>query len=235
MHTSQGTQLIYVLDDDETILVIMNKILENLGFEVKTFSTTDLFIQSLKNEIPVLCFIDLNLGTSVGAGFQLTQALRKKLKEKIKLIVLTSRESPEDIAYALEIGFDDYLVKPINNIVIESKLRQHLKSEIQDKTQVAPMPREYSECTLGLESYMYSISETELSILSPHLFLPNAMVEFNSGLLVEIIKKPITLKVHYNWQHTDSDLYGATFDFPSDDLELKNTILKWLVENNYKN
>jgi DNA-binding response OmpR family regulator len=212
----------------------MNKILENLGFEVKTFPTTDLFILSLKNDIPVLCFIDLNLGANTGEGFQLTQAIRNKLKEKIKLIVLTSRESPEDIAYALEIGFDDYLVKPINSNVIESKLRQHLKFEIQDKNQLTPMPIEYSDCTLGLESYLHSISETELSILSPHLLLPNALVEFNSGPLVEIIKKPITLKVHYNWQHADSDLYGATFDFPSDDLELKNTILKWLMENDYK-
>lgn len=230
MLETPNAKLIFVLDDDETILSIMKKVLENLGFAVRTFSRPEEFIQNLKNSMPVLCFIDINLGASPGAGFQLTQALRQIFKSELVLIVISSRESPEDIAYALEVGFDDYLIKPINSIIVESKLRQYLHVDIKDNTLLYSLEPTYSFCSFELESYLFSISETEFSILCPHEIPINTVVEFNSGALFDIIKKSISVKIDHRWKSLDSDLHGATFQFPSEDIELKNCVLKWITE-----
>lgn len=224
-------KLIYVLDDDEAILILMNKLLTNLGLEVETFLSADFFVNALKNKIPDLCFIDLNLGTHLGAGFQLTQALRKKLLDKIKLIVISSRDSATDITHALEIGFDDYIIKPINKNVLEAKLKQHLSEVLDETIPLKPTPKEFENCKMTLDSYLYSINEHEFTILTQHLLPQNAEVLFETGTLFNIIQKKITLPVYYHWRHVESGLNAATFHFPEDDLELRNTILKWLIDN----
>jgi twitching motility two-component system response regulator PilH len=224
-------KIIYVLDDDEAILILLEKILSNLGMAVETFSTIELFVNGLKIRRPDLCFIDLNLGSHLGAGFQLTEALRKKNFDDIILIAISSRSTSEDITYALQHGFDDYIIKPINKILIENKLRQHFSAEITDTIPMQPVPPALAACSLDLDSFLYSIGETEFTILTPHLLPPNAEIEFQTGKLFDIIKKKIKLHLYYSWQHQESGLHAATFHFPEEDLELKNNVMKWIVEN----
>lgn len=221
-------KLIYVLDDDESILVLLEKFLTGFGMQVETFLTTEAFVDGLRRKLPALCFIDLNFGPQLGAGFLLTKAMRKKIFERIILIVISSRNSSEDIAMALESGFDDYIVKPFSKAVIEQKLRQHFNYLIDDSLPLRPVPMALSSCIFNLESYLYSISENEFTILTHHLLPLNSEIEFESGFLFDILKKKIKLPVYYNWNHRESGLNASTFHFPKDDLDLKNTVAKWI-------
>ena len=222
-------KLIYLVDDDEDILILLKKILVNLGMEVETFLTPELFIKQIKKKLPDLCFIDLNFDTNLGAGFQLIQAIRKKISDKVILIVLSSRDASEDITQALEIGCDDYLTKPIRAPIIESKLRQHLKNFVEPITVMTTVPEELRPCSFGLGFYLYYISESGFTILTQHFIPKKTDIFFNSGILFEIMQREFTLRVQYNWIHSESGLYAASFNFPTDDRHFKTSFRKWML------
>ena len=222
-------KLIYIIDDDEDILELMKKIFLKLDMEVETFLSTNDFILRLKQRIPDLCFIDLNLGVHIGAGFQLIQAIRKKISEKIVLIVISSRDTAEDTALAIEMGADDYIIKPIKPALIEQKILQYLSSPDDDLLPMIPVPQEFRACTLLLEYYLYHLNENGFIILTPHFIPKNTVIEFNNGTLIEIMEKPFCLNVKHNWLHVDSELYAAQFIFPAEEQGFNASFRKWMI------
>lgn len=214
MDQLETKKLIYIIDDDEDILILLKKILNNLGMIVETFQTPDTFIKRLKEKVPDLCFIDLNLGVNVGAGFQLIQAIRRKISEDVVLIVISARSSSEDTTMALEYGCDDYIVKPIKAALIENKLKQHLKHEVEITVPMISVPEDLRACSFNLESYISNINEEGFTLLTAHFIPKNTEIEFSSGVMFEIMQKNFSLRVKNNWVHVESGLYAYLFVFP---------------------
>jgi CheY-like chemotaxis protein len=222
-------KLIYLIDDDEDILIILKRILEKMGMEVETFTTPEPFIKRLKEQLPDLCFVDLNLGVYVGAGFQLIQAIRKKISDKVILIILSSRDSAEDTTYALEIGCDDYVVKPIKAAIIEAKLSQHLSHKVEKVGALLRVPSELSACSFGLGYYLHTVNEEGFIILTQHFIPKNTMIEFSSGQLFDVMGKSFSLRVKLNWVHEDSGLFALSFNYPAEDRVFKTAFRNWLL------
>lgn len=75
--------------------------------------------------LPDVIFLDLNM--PLMNGFTFIESFMKldfPKKEKVKIVVLTSSENPEDIVKVKKLGINYYLTKPIN----ESKLLEILKN-----------------------------------------------------------------------------------------------------------
>ena len=75
--------------------------------------------------LPDIIFLDLNM--PLMNGFQFIESFRKldfPKKDKVKIVVLTSSENPEDIVRVKTMGIDHYLTKPIN----EAKFLEILKN-----------------------------------------------------------------------------------------------------------
>lgn len=224
-----SSKLIYVMDDDQEILVYLKKILLNFDLEVETFHQSEMFLRRLKERMPDLCFVDLNLGVHDGAGFQLIKAIRKILSKSVILIVLSSRDASEDITYALEVGCSDYVTKPIKASIIESKIFQHLTHENNLPDSTTKIPEEFSECTFDLGFFPYHISEKGFVILTQH-FVPKAtLINFNSGILFDIMQTPFSLRVENNWVHNDTGYYALSFTLPVDDVKYKAAFRNWML------
>ena len=232
MNKDTKNKLIYIIDDDIAILSYLRKILINLEIEVEIFESPELFIKRLKEKIPDLCFIDINLGVNIGAGFQLIEAIRQKLSDTLVLIVLSGRDNSEDTTHALEIGGNDYIIKPIKPSIIESKVRQHLSHAGDLFSPLIAVPKELSACTFDLGFYLYQISESEFTILTQHFIPKKTNITFSSGILYEIMKVPFSLKAESNWIHTETGLYAVSFIFPNDDLKFKFAFRKWVLSRN---
>lgn len=221
-------KLIYIVDDDEDVLILLKKILQNLGMEVEAFLTPELFIEKFKQKIPDLCFLDLNYGVHIGGGFQLIKALRKKNPEKLILIALSAREASEDITHALEIGCNDYLTKPVRAPIIESKLRQHFMPTTDlALPMIAIEDEQLHPCIMELNYYLHYISEDGFTILSPHFIPKKTKIEFDSGIIFEIMQKKFSLKAEHNWLSEESHLYATFFKFPDDDRSYQNAFRNW--------
>ena len=55
-------------------------------------------------------------------GFEVSLHIRETFPDWIPIIFLSSHEEPEMIAKAIQTGGDDYLIKPVDKLVLNSKL-----------------------------------------------------------------------------------------------------------------
>lgn len=229
---ARDKKIIYVIDDDQEILVLMKKRLTNFGMEVETFTSPESFIKRIKERLPDLCFVDLNIGVYTGAGFQLIQAVRKKVSSNIVLIVLSARDSSEDTTQALEIGADDYIVKPIKPAIIESKLKQYLGEGEERRLTSTLVEEEFRPCSFDLGFFLYHLNEDGFIILGQHFIPKQTNVEFSSGILLEIVGEPFSIRAKHNWIHEESGLFATSFSLSDDDKVLKSSFRNWMLNKN---
>ncbi|MGR5132664.1 GGDEF domain-containing response regulator [Vibrio alfacsensis] len=90
---------------------------------------------------PELVLLDVSMPNM--NGFEVSLYIRNAFPDWIPIIFLSSHEEPEMIAKAIEAGGDDYLVKPVNKLVLTSKLMAMQR--------IATMRRELKQLTLQLE------------------------------------------------------------------------------------
>ena len=130
----QRKPLALTIDDDPEFNKIMRLLLMRLGLDVQTTSTPAEFLQELKSSSPDICLVDLNFG-ELNAGFTIIKAIRSVLGPDLPIIVISRFVDRQSIAHALEIGANDFLVKPLDQELLSTKLSRYVKSEaIEDAT-----------------------------------------------------------------------------------------------------
>jgi DNA-binding response OmpR family regulator len=117
---------IAVLDDEEDILKLIRINLEGAGFGVETFADPEDFFKSLHSRRPDLVILDLMLpGTD---GLDIFRMMKKNDAWKaIPVIMLTARASEADRVIGLEMGADDYIVKPFSARELVARVRAVLR------------------------------------------------------------------------------------------------------------
>lgn len=101
---------ILIIDDDESIVQFLQMGLENEGFIVHTaFNGNDAVILA-KEFNPHIVVLDVMLpGMN---GYEVCSKIKKSIKTSI--IMLTARDDIDDRVRSLNLGADDYMVKPFN-------------------------------------------------------------------------------------------------------------------------
>ncbi|MDP8208057.1 MAG: response regulator [Candidatus Electryonea clarkiae] len=100
---------ILVVDDEEGIRDILDKVFTKAGYEVKTAEDAETGLDILEKELFPLMFLDLQLpGMN---GIDLCRRVRKEHPTAI-LIAMTAYASVFQIVEARDAGFDDYFLKP---------------------------------------------------------------------------------------------------------------------------
>ena len=110
---------IYVADDEANIRVAIKAFLENAGFSVVDFETGDLLLQAFSENPADLVILDVMMPGS--NGFVVCKELRKT--SRVPIIMLTARDSDLDYATGLDLGSDDYLVKPFSPMALTMRVK----------------------------------------------------------------------------------------------------------------
>jgi len=106
-------QNILIVDDSETNLVLLEAILEDDGFNVKTAYSVKEAEQTLKSYIPELILLDLLMPNE--NGFDLLKKLKANDRFKnIPIIIVTAFANLENKVIAKDLGAADVIEKPIN-------------------------------------------------------------------------------------------------------------------------
>jgi DNA-binding response OmpR family regulator len=107
---------ILVADDDRVVRRIVVAKLYGLGYEVTEVEDGREALDLLEDgEIPDLLITDSNMPRM--NGLQLVRAIRDNGDPdlvKLPIIMLTARQSEQDIIQGLETGLDDYVIKPFS-------------------------------------------------------------------------------------------------------------------------
>ena len=114
---------ILCVDDDQINVKVMQKRLEQQGYQVMLSLDGEAGLERAKNEKPDLIILDVEMPKMDGYQFMMQ---RNKNKELVAtpVIVLTAHEEMQPI-FELK-GVKDYLVKPINFDVLFEKLKAYL-------------------------------------------------------------------------------------------------------------
>jgi two-component system alkaline phosphatase synthesis response regulator PhoP len=117
------TQKILVVDDEAEITRLVRAYLERAGFAVVTASEGRQALAVFRHERPNLVVLDLNLPGM--DGLDVCRALRRD--SDVPIIMLTARIEETDRLIGLELGADDYIVKPFSPREVVARVRTVLR------------------------------------------------------------------------------------------------------------
>lgn len=103
-------KLIFVVEDHDVIRNGVKSYLEMSGYNVLTFSNITDAKEAIETKLPSLLIQDVMLPD--GNGFDFVAEIKKKYD--VPVVFLTARISEEDRIRGLELGADDYIVKPFS-------------------------------------------------------------------------------------------------------------------------
>ena len=109
---------IYIADDEYTIRMAIKQFLEKAGFDVEDFETGDDLLVAFEDNPSDLVVLDVMMPGS--NGFVVCRELRSK--STVPIIMLTARDSDLDYATGLDLGSDDYLIKPFSPMALVKRV-----------------------------------------------------------------------------------------------------------------
>lgn len=180
--------MIYCVEDDESIQSLELYTLRSAGFEVRGFGDGGTFLQAVQEQRPELVILDVMLPGK--SGVELLQQLRADRRTRdIPVIMATAKGTEYDKIQSLDLGADDYLVKPFGMMEMVSRVKAVLRrcgprqsQEILAANDLVLDPTEHTVTVAG-ERVVLTYKEFELL----RLFLSSPGVAFTRERLLATI------------------------------------------------
>lgn len=114
---------ILVVEDEPHMLDLIRITLEGAGFIVSGAITGTEGLERLREELPDLVVLDLNLPDI--SGFEVLRQIRQTVG--VPVIMVTVQANDDDRVLGLELGADDYMGKPFNHRELVSRIKAVLR------------------------------------------------------------------------------------------------------------
>lgn len=114
---------ILVVDDDPDILTIVRDNLLLDGYQVLTADDAGTALSAIQQHHPDLVVLDLMLPDT--DGLQICRTVRAR--SAVPIIILTAKDGVSDRVLGLEVGADDYLVKPFDYLELAARIKARLR------------------------------------------------------------------------------------------------------------
>ena len=119
----QGRRTILMVEDEESITVPLAEALAREGFDTEVAGTAAEAIELAGSVGPDLVLLDVMLPD--GSGYDVCRELRSR--SRVPIIMLTARGEETDKVVGLELGADDYIVKPFSAREVAARIRAVLR------------------------------------------------------------------------------------------------------------
>lgn len=182
--------MIWCVEDDSGIREIEVYALTSTGFEARGFETGTEFWEALQTQIPELVVLDVMLPGIDGLELLKRMKQSPRLRE-IPVIMATAKGSEYDKVQSLDLGADDYLVKPFGIMEMVSRVKAVLRrcrprSEPQ-LLQLEGLTLNPDKHTVTLDAERLNLTYKEYELLK--LFLQNPGIAFSREQLLEEVWK----------------------------------------------
>lgn len=163
------SKVIAIVDDEEDIVDLVSHHLKREGFRVKEFHNGREFLSYIESVVPDLVLLDIMLpGID---GIDICRILKNKNKtSNLPIIMLTAKGTEADIVVGLEMGADDYIVKPFSprelTARVKSLLRRADPKELEENIiKVGPITINTERYEVKVDSENIELTTTEFKIL----------------------------------------------------------------------
>ena len=116
---------ILVVDDDKNICELLNIYLKNEGYKTVFAYDGSSAVTKAKEEMPDLIVLDVMM--PVINGWEACKLIRQF--SNVPIIMLTALDTVENKVQGLNIGADDYIVKPFEPVEVLARINAHLRRE----------------------------------------------------------------------------------------------------------
>lgn len=114
---------ILLVEDNEAIIMGLEYLLQQEGYQTQTAGSIREADESVCVNAPDLILLDIALPDGNGFDF----CVEVKRKWKCPVIFLTAKEEEADVVKGLDLGADDYIIKPFRNRELISRIRSVLR------------------------------------------------------------------------------------------------------------
>ena len=122
-HPQLTTSCVLIVDDDQEIRNLLAAFLSTQGFNTLQAANGEEIRSILKNTSPSLILLDIMLPDT--SGFQLCTEIRQRSQTPI--IMLTARGEEDDRITGLDLGADDYMIKPFSPRELAARINALLR------------------------------------------------------------------------------------------------------------
>ncbi|HEX3035358.1 MAG TPA: response regulator transcription factor [Thermodesulfobacteriota bacterium] len=161
-------KVIAVVDDEEDIVELVSHHLKRDGFKVKKFHNGRDFLSYIKSVLPDLVILDIMLpGVD---GLEICRILKNVSRtSSLPIIMLTAKGTEADVVVGLELGADDYIVKPFSprELVarVKSILRRTGKEEKEKLMKLGDLSVNSEKFEVSVNGEKIDLTTTEFKIL----------------------------------------------------------------------
>ena len=152
--------MIRCVEDDSRIREIAIYALKSAGFEVKGFEDGRAFWEALKLEKPKLILLDIMLpGID---GIELLEKIKESTEySDIPVIMATAKGEEYDRIRGLELGADDYIVKPYSVMEMISRVKAVLRRS-NPKTEANVL--KYNDLIVNIDAYTVTVDGERIQL-----------------------------------------------------------------------
>ena len=168
-----------IIEDEKELALSLESHFFNLNIEIKIALNGEEGIKYFESFKPDLVLLDVNL--PLKNGWEVCEYIRKK--SEVPIIMMTARDSELDEIHGLEIGADDYIIKPFSINVLSTKIKKYLKINIQQEYIYKEMEYSYKDEILKIKSERVNISTREKNLLEYFIKNKNKPLSRNNILL----------------------------------------------------
>ena len=162
-------RMVLLVEDEDTITVPLTEALAREGFRTETAGTLAAGLEVARRARPDLVLLDVMLPD--GSGFELLRELRDG--ERMPVIMLTARGDEADRVLGLELGADDYVVKPFSARELVARIRAVLRRTSAAATpapngplQIGAIELDASARTVTLDGQPLELTRKEFDLLA---------------------------------------------------------------------
>ena len=211
--------MIYCVEDDESIQSLELYTLASAGFEARGFGDGDSFLEALRVERPELVILDVMLPGISGVE------LLKQMKASdptcdIPIIMATAKGAEYDKIQSLDLGADDYLVKPFGMMEMVSRVKAVLRRcrprQSREILAAGDLVIDLAEHTVTADGERLTLTFKEFELLC--LFLSSPGVAFTREKLLanvwggEYSGETRTVDMHIRTLRQKLGRYGAMIE-----------------------
>ena len=178
--------MIYVLEDDNSILELVLYALKSQNLKAKGFSEPLALQEALKQEIPQILILDVMLPCM--SGFEILKEIKKnKNTKEIAVLMLSALNGELDKVKGLDFGADDYITKPFGIMELLARIRALLRRKENGKDEIilGDLEYSYSKHSVKLKGKKIVLTLKEFEILG--LLLKNVERAFSRDEILEIL------------------------------------------------
>ena len=161
-----ATEKILIVDDEETLCEVLKLNLENEGYNVDIAFSAE---QALRLDLNQYSLILLDIMMGEISGFKMAKMLKADVQTShIPIIFCTAKDTEDDMIMGLELGADDYIMKPytVRNVIarVKSVLRRTSGIKPSNTTVEKPNVVQIEGLQLDLEFKRCLVDGTEIKL-----------------------------------------------------------------------